>query len=442
MTLAQPVYADPAALLQRLIRFDTSNPPGNEGPALLFIAELLGEAGLESTILAKQEDRPNLITRLPGRGEAPPLLLYGHVDVVPAVDQNWTHPPFSGKLIDGQVWGRGAVDMKGGLAMMISALLRVAAEGPEPAGDIVLAVLADEEAAGTMGAQFLVEEHPQHFAGIRHALGEVGGYTFHLAGRRFYPIQVTEKALCWMKATFHGPGGHGSRPFSGGAMAKLGQFLTILDRQALPVHITPPVQKMVQGLTASLPEEIAALLEKLLDPQQADEALREMVDLAPNLALLRALVRNTVSPTVVRGGSKVNVIPSIVTLELDGRLLPGYTEVDMLAELGELVGDLADIEILRHETGTSEADMSWFEPLGDILRELDPGAEPIPFMLAGVTDGRFFRRLGIQTYGFTPLKLPPQFPFGKMAHAADERVPVEALTFGAEAVYQALIRYR
>jgi acetylornithine deacetylase/succinyl-diaminopimelate desuccinylase-like protein len=185
-------------LLQNLIRFDTTNPPGNEAPCVNDIDGLLKAVGFETTILAKETGRPNLITRLTGSGQAPPLLLYGHVDVVTTANQRWQQPPFEGKEADGYIWGRGALDMKGGLTMMLAAIMRARAEGLKPAGDIILAVLSDEEAAGDCGAGYLVAEHADQFKGVRYAIGEFGGFPLYIGGRKFYSIQVAEKHFCWL----------------------------------------------------------------------------------------------------------------------------------------------------------------------------------------------------------------------------------------------------
>ncbi|HNM38116.1 MAG TPA: M20/M25/M40 family metallo-hydrolase, partial [Anaerolineales bacterium] len=231
MTQKNNMHERPVEILQRLIQFNTTNPPGHEAACVGYIRDLLNEAGIESTLVAKDPDRPNLIARLPGEGKAPPLLLYGHVDVVTTESQRWQQAPFEGKLIDGYVWGRGALDMKGGVAMMVAAFMRANAEGLRPPGDIVLAIVSDEEAGGDYGAKFLVEEHPELFKDIKHAIGEFGGFTLTLGGKRFYPIMISEKQVCWMKATVRGQGGHGSMPEKGGATAKLAKFLKALDEK-------------------------------------------------------------------------------------------------------------------------------------------------------------------------------------------------------------------
>ena len=241
------IYQRPAELLQRLIRFDTTNPPGNEAECISFISDLLAGSGIKTTILARTPERPNLIARLSGQGNAPPLLLYGHVDVVTTENQKWQHPPFEGKIADGFIWGRGALDMKGGIAMMLAAFLRAKAEGLALPGDVVLAIVSDEEAFGDFGAKFLVENHADLFDGIRYAIGEFGGFSLYVGKKKFYPIMVAEKQRCWFKATVYGDGGHGSLPARGGAMAKLARLLQKLDKKRLPVHVTPVARLYIQN---------------------------------------------------------------------------------------------------------------------------------------------------------------------------------------------------
>ena len=434
-----PFYERPAELLQQLIRFNTTNPPGNERECVKWIDELLRDGGYETKIFTKDPERPNLLARLEGRGEAPSLLLYGHVDVVPVEGQNWQHPPFEGKNVDGWVWGRGALDMKGGVAMMLAAFLRAKAEGLTPPGDVLLLVLSDEESGGDYGAKYLVEEHAHLFDGVRYALGEFGGFTLYVGRRRFYPIQVAEKQLCFLRAVVRGPGGHGALPLRGGAMAKLARLLNRLDRRRLPVHVTPAARRFFETMAAASPFPTGTILRGLLDPRLTDR----MLDLLRSKGrAFDPMLHNTVNATIVRGGEKINVIPSEVTVELDGRLLPGYTPTDVIAELRRLVGDEVEFEVVRHDPGPSaEPDMGLFDTLAGILREADPDGIPVPLLFPAITDGRFFSRLGIQTYGFLPMQLPADFNFNETVHAADERIPAEALDFGAAAIYKVLRRF-
>jgi acetylornithine deacetylase/succinyl-diaminopimelate desuccinylase-like protein len=428
-----------AAILQNLIRFDTTNPPGNEAPAINYIASLFSDAGLEAQFLALKPDRPNLVVRLPGQGEAPPLLLYGHTDVVTTSGQNWTYPPFEGVLADGCVWGRGALDMKGGLAMMLSALLRLKSEGVCPPGDIQFTAVTDEENLGAYGAGFLVERHAGLFSGVKYALGEFGGFTFYLGDDRFYPIMIAEKQCCWIKAIVRGPAGHGSIPVRGGAMARMGRLLQQLDRRRLPVHITPPARMMVEALAEGQNGLTGFVLRQLLNPIFTNRILDMLGERG---RIFDPLLHNTVSPTMLQACDKINVIPGEVSVGLDGRLLPGFTQEDMLCELRQLVGEDVELNVESFEPGPVGLNMGFFDQLASVLRELDPAGKPIPLLLSGVTDARFFSKLGIQTYGFLPMKLAPDFIFTNMIHAADERIPVEALEFGAEAIYQAVQRSR
>ncbi|MFL5950506.1 MAG: M20/M25/M40 family metallo-hydrolase [Gaiellaceae bacterium] len=427
----------PVELLQQLIRFDTTNPPGNEADCIAFVRGLLEDAGCEVELYAKDPARPNLVSRLRGSGERPPLLLQGHVDVVTTKEQDWTRPPFGGDLVDGFVWGRGALDMKGGVAMMVSAFLRAAGEQTQLPGDVILAVLADEENGGDFGAKFLVEEHAHLFEGVRYSLGEFGGFTLELGGKRLYPIQVAEKQICWLKARVPGRGGHGAMIQRGGTMSRLGRVLVDLDRKRLPVHVTPPARAMIEGMARAVSRPQRDVLLTVLKPRLTDRVLPLLGERA---RMIEPLLRNTVNATIVRAGAKVNVVPATVDLELDARALPGFGPDDMIAEVRAVVGDDIEIELVRFDPGPPEPRLDQFETLAQIVRELDPGSVPVPLLQAGVTDARFFAQLGIQNYGFLPLRLPGDFRFLNLIHAADERVPADAIEFGAEAVFRALTR--
>jgi len=433
--MGENLHRRPVELLQNLIRFDTTNPPGNEAECIVYIDRLLTEAGFETTLLARDSNRPNLIARLKGQDTAAPFLLYGHVDVVTTANQKWTHPPFEAKIEDGYIWGRGALDMKGGVAMMLAAFLRAKAEGLNPAGDVVLAILSDEEAGGDYGAKYVVENHAEQFEGIRYAIGEFGGFSMYIGKQKFYPIGVAEKQMCWMKVSVRGPGGHGSIPLRGGAMAKLGIFLQQLDRHRLPVHITPVARQMIEALASALSFPTGFILRLLLKPSLTDHVLKL---LGQRGKTFEPLLRNTVNPTVIHGGEKINVIPGKIVLELDGRLLPGFGPEDMIAELRQIIDDEVELEVIRHDPGPAEPDMGLFDTLADILCKADPSGKPVPLLLPGVSDARFFSRLGIQTYGFLPMKLHIDFNFIKTIHAEDERIPVESVAFGSEAIYKTL----
>jgi acetylornithine deacetylase/succinyl-diaminopimelate desuccinylase-like protein len=259
-----------------------------------------------------------------------------------------------------------------------------------------------------------------------------------VAGRRFYPIQVVEKQVCWMRATVRGPGGHGSLPMRGGTMARLGRMLRVLDRRRLPVHVTPVPRRMIEGIAAELPAPAGRVLRGVLNPRLTDPLLRA---LGPGGRGFEPMLRNTVNATIVRAGDKVNVVPAEAVVELDGRLLPGFGPDDALAELRAVVGRDVELEVLRHEPSPAEPDLGLFGLLAGVLRERDPAATAVPMLLPGITDGRTFARLRIQTYGFLPMRLPKGLRFTELLHAADERVPAEAVEFGTDAIRAVLERY-
>lgn len=434
MTIAQ----NPVELLQKLIRFNTTNPPGNESECINYLSDLLEEAGFKTKILAKKPERPNLVARLEGSGEAPPLLMYGHVDVVTTNNQDWKYPPFDGIVAEGCVWGRGALDMKGALAMMISAMIRMKSEGIKPKGDIILAVVCDEEEEGEFGAEFLIEEHSGLFKDVRYAIGEVGGFSMFLEDREFYPIMVAEKQKCTIKAVIKGPSGHGSLPLRNGAMAKLGRVLIKLNKSRLPVHITPIAKQMIIAFASSMQFPAHMVLKQLLNPIMTNL----VIDLlGANGKYFESILHNTVNATKVSGGDKVNVIPGEIIIDLDGRLLPGFKPQDLIDELKNLVGDEIELEVITYVPGPGEVNLDLFKMLSDVLIDADPHGIPVPFLISATTDARFFSRLGIQTYGFTPMKLPKGMDFAKLIHAADERIPSETVEFGSKALFQLMKTY-
>jgi acetylornithine deacetylase/succinyl-diaminopimelate desuccinylase-like protein len=282
-----------------------------------------------------------------------------------------------------------------------------------------------------------VDEHPSIFEGVRFALGEAGGFSLHLAGKTFYPIMVAEKQICWLRITIQGPAGHGSLVHRDCAMAELGTILCTIIQKRLPVHITPGVHQMFTGIADALNFPFSSLVRLILNPLFTD---RIVGIVGESGKIFEPLFHNTVNATIVQGGNKINVIPSEINLDLDGRLLPGYAPEQMISELRDILGYRCEIEVVRHDKGPAEPDLGYFRILGDILKSEDPYGFPIPLVMTGVTDARHFSRLGIQTYGFTPMKLSSDFNFAKLAHAANERIPIDSLAFGTRAILEAMIR--
>ncbi len=430
---------DLVGLLQELIRIDTTNPPGNESEATKVFAAALAVEGVEPELIWKDPLRANMIVRIPGRGLAPPLLMHGHLDVVPTTDQRWDHDPFAAQLVDGYIWGRGALDMKSGLVMMADALIRSYKSATPPPGDVILLALADEEAGGEFGAQYMVEEHPHLFDGVRHAIGEFGAFPLAVAGKTFRPVQVAERTPVKFTATVEGPAGHGSLPVTDGTAARLGSLLNSLDQRRAPIRITEATRLMLDGLIANTSGVSRLALRSLLYPKTAGPALRL---LSKELGSFESVLRNTANATIIRAGDKLNVHPAKGVITLDGRMLPECTPEEMAAELQVIVGPDVQLAFETEQTGPPPSlDMTLFPLLAEILSELFPDSIPIPFLLPAVTDGRWFGTLGIQHYGFMPLDLPAEFDFSAAVHAGNERVPVDAMAKGAEAIFQLIQRY-
>lgn len=266
-TIYMKLFENPEQILGDLIRFNTTNPPGNERECITYITHLLDRAGVPYQIKARDANRPNLIARLTGRGDSRPLLLQGRVDVVTAAHQAWRHPPFGGDIIDGCVWGRGPLDMKGGVTML-AAVLRAASEGFRPAGDILLAVLSDEEAGSDPGAGAM-----------------------YIAGRKFYPVQVAEKQVCWTEAIVTGPGGHGSIPLTGGAMARAADLIRRLDRKTMNPHVTPVVRQMIKTIADNVPAGTGLILRRLLNPLMTKLVFKLLGEKAAGFQFLRTGLR-------------------------------------------------------------------------------------------------------------------------------------------------------
>jgi acetylornithine deacetylase/succinyl-diaminopimelate desuccinylase-like protein len=429
------IFQRPVELLQKLIRFETVNPPGNERECIEYIEQLLIAAGIETRLLCKDSNRPNLLARLKGKGDASPLLLYGHVDVVPANPAEWTHPPFWGEVVDGCVWGRGALDMKGAVVMMLNAFIRAKTEKTQLPGDVLLCILSDEEAHGDFGARFLVENHDHVFKDVRYALGEVGGFTFFIGGKKFYFIEVSQKQKCGIRAVIKGTSGHGSSYQKGGTMAKLARFLARMDKNRLPVHITPAAELMLNALADALPFPNGWILHQLLKPGRTDRILKV---LGKKGDVFEAILHNTANVTIVRAGDKINVIPDEVEVQMDVRLLPGFTPDDALRELRPIVGNEVELEVMVYDPVPAEPDMGFYNTLAGILKHADPEGIPVPILMTGSSDARFFSRLGIQTYGFVPMQLPEDIRFHRILHNVDERIPVDTLQFGADAIFRAM----
>jgi len=409
-----------AELLVDLIRINTSNPTHPERPAAEWVAGKLDEVGLASEIIESEPGRASVVSRVEGRDpDRPPLLIHGHLDVVPAIRDEWTVHPFGGEVKDDYVWGRGAVDMKDMDAMTLAVIREWRHTGRRPPRDIVLAFVADEEAGGVKGAHYLVDNHPDLFADCSEAISEVGGYSVTVGDLRLYPIQTAEKGISWLRLMAKARPGHASMLHDDNAVTLLADAVSRIGHYEFPVMVTDTVRRFL--------EDLARLTGLDVDPDDPGPALRKLGAVS---RMIGATLRNTANPTMLDAGYKANVIPSSAEAVIDTRFLPGQEE-QLLAKIDELVGEGVSREyVVRDIAVETSFDGALVDEMSAALKAEDAAAETLPYMMSGGTDAKSFSTLGIRCFGFSPLQLPPDLDFMALFHGIDERVPVKALRFG------------
>ena len=423
-----------------LLRFDTTNPPGNERPAATYIAAILAREGIPFQILHADGDpsRANVVARLTGSGARAPLLLSGHLDVVPAEAGKWLYPPFSATEAGGYIWGRGALDMKNMVAMSLMTLVLLKRRRIALDRDVVFAAVADEEAGSKKGSLFLVDRFPE-LVRAEFVLTEVGGHTLHVGRGRFYPVQVAEKGICWFEISAEGHPGHGSMPHPHNALARLARAIVALSTTRLPQHNTPVVEGFVRALATRAPFVQAQLLPLLLRPMFSSALLGalEKPNRNPEQAMgLNAMLRNTASPTILSGGNKINVIPSEARVMVDGRMIPGQTVDSFLAEIRQVVGDGVRLTVLdQHEGTVFDSKTELYDAITSTLRRHDPEGVAVPYMIPGFTDAFAYQKLGATCYGFSPVQLDETINFSRLYHGHDERIPVSGFTWGLRVLF-------
>ena len=418
----QAAQDEAVRLAAELIRIDTTNRGGGdarERPAAEYVAAELAEAGLDPVLLERTPGRANVVARIEGTDPArPALLLHGHLDVVPAEPADWSVHPFSGEVRDGVLWGRGAVDMKNAVSVLVAVARGLARTGRRPARDVVLAFTADEEDSAADGAAFLAGRHAGLFDGCTEGLGESGAFTFHAApGLRLYPVGAAERGTAWLKLTARGTAGHGSRPNSRNAVTALAGAVTRIGEHTWPGRLIPTVRAALVAMADTLGLD-AASAER--DPDGL------LARLGPGSVLIAPVLRNSANPTMLQAGYKVNVIPGEAVGYVDGRMLPGY-EAEFEAAMDELTGPDVGWEYTHREV---PLDVPLMAAMTSALLAEDPQSRIVPYCMPGGTDAKHFSRLGIAGYGFTPLALPPGYDYHAMFHGVDERIPVTALHFG------------
>ena len=407
-----------------LLRMDTTNYGDGSGPgerkAAEYVAGLLDEVGIPATIHESDPGRASVVAHWGSRSEGDALLLHGHLDVVPAAAPDWQVDPFSGEIRDGYLWGRGAVDMKDFDAMLLSVVRHRQRTGRVPERPIVLCFTADEEAGGHRGAQVLVEEHADELAHCTEAVGEVGGFSTTVRGRRMYLIEAAEKGMSWMRLTARGRAGHGSMINHDNAVTRLAGAVARIGAHEWPVQLTPTMRTLLASVGELAGVEVT--------PENAESLVEEF---GPATRMLGATLRNVTNPTMFDAGYKVNVIPTEAIAHLDGRFLPGF-EDDFFQTLRTLCGEGIDIDFVSHQQPwESPYDGALVDAMSRSLLAEDPDGLVAPYLLSAGTDAKHFRKLGLRSYGFAPLRLPEELDFTALFHGVDERVPIDALEFGA-----------
>jgi acetylornithine deacetylase/succinyl-diaminopimelate desuccinylase-like protein len=412
-------------LCRDLIRIDTSNYGSSDGPgerkAAEYVATLLDEVGIESRLYESEAGRTSVVAQWGGASsDRGGLLLHGHLDVVPAAAEDWQFDPFAGEIHDGYLWGRGAVDMKDFDAILLSVVRARQRAGRVPERPITLCFTADEEAGGHLGAEVLVEEHTDELEGCTEAVGEVGGFSATVRGRRIYLIEAAEKGMAWMRLTARGRAGHGSMINSENAVTTLAAAVARIGAYEWPVRLTPAMRTLLAA--------VGELAGTEATPENAESLVQEFGGAA---RMMGAVIRNTCNPTMLGAGYKVNVIPTEATAHVDGRFLPGF-EDEFFATLAALVGEDVEIDFVSNQQPwETPYDGALVDAMTRSILAEDDEAIVAPYLMSGGTDAKHFRKLGMRSYGFAPLRLPADLDFTALFHGVDERVPVDALAFGA-----------
>lgn len=436
-----PIRDEVVDILRGLLRLDTTNPPGNEILAAEYLADLLRKDGIEPTVLESKPGRGNVVARLRGDGSAPPLLLMGHTDVVPVEPDKWSRPPFSGDLVDGVIWGRGATDMKNVVAMELMTLLMVKRLGLPLKRDIIFMATADEEVGGTWGAGWLADHHPELIR-AEYALNEGGPTAIVFGDKVFFACSTAEKGTARFSMRAKGAPGHASLPHNDNAVLHLAEALVKLGQARLPMHVIGTVRANIETMARHLDSAAAANLLNVLseDPATQDAAIARLP--LPDVGKRRfyASLHNTVTPTILNAGSKINVIPGEAEAKIDGRILPGVTQTQFEAEIRAIVGDKVDIRFYEKTSEGLEAgwDSPLFHLIAQIVPQHEPGAVMVPALITGGTDAKSVVQLGTQVLGFVPMRYEGPAMAG-LAHNHNERISVANLLFGTQ-IYFDVVR--
>ncbi len=436
-------------LLQNLIRFNTTNPPGNETAAAEFLSAQLSKEGLECEIIESKPARGSIITKLKGTGEAPSLLLLSHLDVVAANPNEWSVDPFSGTVKDGFVWGRGALDMKSMTAIEVVTLKLLKRKNVKLKGDVLLAATADEEKGGFDGAGYLLANHKEKVY-ADYVLNEGGGAAVPTKNGNVFTVNAAEKGILWFKIKAKGTPGHGSTPnVADNAVLRMNRVISKLADYAPEVRFIPTVKSYLNEIAKKTPELEKPFADLQANPERSDQILDALAGQGEPLAEeIRPRIKMTLTPTMIQGGVKENIVPSECEAVFDCRLLPGQTVEETLMLIKGLLSDvglekLSFESIQAHEGSESPMQTPLYEAISSVLRGFEPDCSVSPTLMTGGTDSRFFRMAGSVCYGFHPMHPEPPVngKFIKREHGIDERISIDNLVFGTSVMYETIKKF-
>jgi acetylornithine deacetylase/succinyl-diaminopimelate desuccinylase-like protein len=441
--LLKEIEDEVTLFLSELIRINTTNPPGKEAAAAKYVAENLRSEGFECELFHSAPERGSIITRLKGTGEKPNLLLLSHLDVVAANAKEWSVDPFGGVIKDGFVWGRGALDMKGMTAIEVMVIKLLKRNGVKLKGDVILAATADEEQGGLSGADHLLRSYPEKIY-APYVLNEGGGEAMPTRNGNVFTVQTAEKGILWFKVKAKGTPGHGSLPnMADNAIVRMNKVITKLGNYKSRVSLIPTVKKFLKEITRqdpTLKEPLARLQTNL---ELSDQILDELSKTEPQLAEeIRPRLKMTLTPTIIHGGIKENVIPSECETVFDCRILPGQKSAQTIELIKDLLSEVDPEKLVferlqTQEPSESTAETPLYNTITSVLREFEPNCGVTPMLTTGGTDSRFFRKKGSICYGFHPLY--PEIAAGKiikLEHGIDERISIKNLIFGTSVIYE------
>lgn len=433
-------------LLQSLIQIDTSNPPGDVEAAFDLVHWELQAAGISAEVVGPSKESPNIVAKLaadPENRKAPPLVLSCHLDVVPVPNpENWQHPPFSGEIADGCVWGRGAIDMKGFAVMALTALLVIKQSRLPINRDLIFVAVCDEEIGTDNGSRWLVENRPDLLESPEYVINEVGGFTVHRKGRRFYPVQVAEKGVAWLRMTTKGTPGHSSLPLRQSCLNDLAKAVTKINDAALPWHVTPEAKRFLEGFS-QFDSDISQTIARLLYNRLTGRKILKLIPDKGQRASVEAILRNTATPTRIQASQSINSLPHQASVDLDGRTVPGQSAENLIKELRKVLHDKKgkrfDFEILKESPGvTFPIETPLFSAIESTMVERDSEGVVVPSIISGFTDSHNYAKIGAICYGFYPLKLEEELNFAAMFHGDNERIPIEGFHWGIETLVKML----